>query len=246
MNKYNGIEDQTVMTAINPYKISLKAKGFRNGFATQTARMAQQFSDESQRNLLRDPNNEALQSSAEDSRLSAIDAAQPALSNFYIDFDATPDINESGSANYNDISEIRAPASIMIYSGTPSRTYQINAKMFSRTQEEARRTEKKLNVLRSWRMPEALTGGFAVAVPAILELSGYKEMFKNIPVVMTNLSIDFSSEFDSIRARRSDTPIPIVVPVSITLREIHNSEDNLSALEKFDIANFREGTLPNW
>ena len=72
-----------------------------------------------------------------------------------VSFDVTPDINESGTASYFEASEIRAPCSILIYMGSPSRTFQINAKLISRTTAEAYATEQKVNILRSWRMPES-------------------------------------------------------------------------------------------
>lgn len=170
-------------------------------------------------------------------------------SNYYITFDVSPDINESASANYAELSDIRAPASILIYTGSPSRTFSINTKLVSRTVDEAAYNTRVLNVLRSWRMPEALTGGFNQAIPTILSLDGYGSMFKAIPVVMTSLTIDIQSEFDVIGGQSiGNAPafVPIVVPVSISLKECHNTEADYDALNQFDIVKFRAGTLEKW
>lgn len=165
---------------------------------------------------------------------------------YAVAFDVTPDINESATAMYGEVSDIRAPASILIYSGSPSRTFQINAKLLSRTDVEAARTERSINRLRSWRMPESLKGGAALAIPTILNLSGYGDTFKFIPVVMTSLSIDWSSEFDSVRADGTGSAIPIITPVSISLREVRNQDGDITGLDSFDIDMFRAGILKHW
>ncbi len=221
------------------------------------------------------------------------EAAGAGLSNYFIEFDVTPDITESGSATYSDISDIRAAASIMLYKGSPSRTFTIGAKLVARNAQEAAKVQAQIHILKSWRMPESYTGGFNAGTPTLLYLQGYGKMFKDIPTVMTDLSIEFSSEFDAISAgssaigfnesssrvvteqhnelrgghgaERIDTVttqrtvttewirpetlnsfVPIIVPVSITLREAHSSDSNLEGLKHFDILRYRTGTLPNW
>lgn len=166
---------------------------------------------------------------------------------YYIEFDVVPDINETATANYTEISDIRAPASILIYMGSPSRSFSINAKLVSRSIEEAQYNINILNILRSWRMPEQLLGlKENISIPTILTMSGYGNMFKDIPVVMTNLTIDLQSEFDAISSTDAATFVPIIVPVSISVKECRNQEEDLAAMSTFDIAQFRAGTLPNW
>lgn len=65
---------------------------------------------------------------------------------FYI----TPEISESRSVNYVDIGDIRMPASILIWMGSPSRSFNINGKLLARTQQEADVSFQSLNYLKSW------------------------------------------------------------------------------------------------
>ena len=124
--------------------------------------------------------------------------ADGGLSNYYVEFDATPDITESGSASYFEAGEIRAPGSILMWMGSPSRTFSVSAKLISRNQIEAKRSERMIHLLKSWRQPERYTGGINASPPTVLYLQGYGKMFKDIPVVLTDLTIEFSSEHDYI------------------------------------------------
>ena len=126
---------------------------------------------------------------------------------YLVEFEATPDITEQGSASYFEEGNIRGPGSIMMYMGSPSRSFSIAAKFISRTPEEAKETDRKIHILKSWRMPESYTGGFVQEPPSILYLQGYGKMFKDIQVVMTDLSIEFSSEYDYIQVGTGSTDI---------------------------------------
>jgi hypothetical protein len=65
-------------------------------------------------------------------------------------FTVTPEMSESKSVSYVDVSDVRLPASILIYMGSPSRNYNINAKFLSRSVDEADQTYAYLNLLRGW------------------------------------------------------------------------------------------------
>jgi hypothetical protein len=131
------------------------------------------------------------------------DAQSKGLEDYYVEFDVTPDITESGSVSYYEEGNIRGPSSILMYMGSPSRTFSINAKLVARTPSEARVAQKKIHLLKSWRMPESYAGGVVSGSPALLYLQGYGKMFKDIPVVITDLSIDFSSEYNAITTGES-------------------------------------------
>jgi hypothetical protein len=178
-----------------------------------------------------------------------------------VSFDVMPNVTEAGGVNWEEISDIRAPSSILIYTGTPARTFQIEAQFISRTEAGAAYTEQRLNILRSWRMPQnsALNanGGqseSSITIPDIIILSGYGGMFKNIPVVMTSLSINLNNDSDILKVSSTGTNIPINIPISISLKECHNTDSTsasgtgtiLSAITSFDIQNFRDGTLESW
>ena len=192
-------------------------------------------------------------------RIGGVDAG---LENYFIEFDVTPDITESGSATYSDISDIRAAASILLYKGSPSRTFSITGKLVARNEIEAARVVKQIHILKSWRMPESYTGGFNAGVPTLLYLQGYGKMFKDIPTVMTDLTIEFSSEFDAINGGEGvvkfdvsstksysedvNSFVPIIVPVSITLREAHSTDADLEGMKSFDILKYRTGNFTHW
>lgn len=159
-------------------------------------------------------------------------------------FFATPEVQESGTTIWVDLSEIRAPASYSYYMGSPSRTFNINAKFVSRTTAEAERTLKYVNLLRSWRMPNQDGGvdeGFSAAEPSTLHLFGYGHVFRGIPVAIKSLNIDLNGETDYIKSKNG-SDVPIIWPVSIGLQEMHSIED----FARFDISRFRKGELPWW
>lgn len=180
-----------------------------------------------------------------------LDAAQ---GDYYVEFATSPEMSESGSVMYAEISDIRAAASILWYQGTPSRNFSINAKLVSRTRDEAAYNARIIHVLKSWRMPETLRGqgGIGKGTPTVLYLQGYGDMYKDIPVVMTDLSIEFPSEHDYIRA--GDSIVPIITQVSISLKEAHSLAGAVGGpkssigepFKQFDIVEYRSGTLKGW
>lgn len=198
-----------------------------------------------------DPRNTKLLQQLKNQEKDAQASVLAAMGGASVTFDVMPNVSESGGTNWEEIADIRAPSSILIYTGTPARTFQIEAQFISRTVVEAALTEKKLNILRAWRMPQssALAKNASITIPDIILLSGYGAMFKNIPVVMTSLSINLSNETDILKVAATGTSIPINIPVSISLKECHNTDnitEGLAAINSFDINAFRSGTLESW
>jgi len=71
-----------------------------------------------------------------------------------VPFNVTPDFIENRNVNYKTVEPTHMPGQIFVYSGTSARTFQIsNVKFISRTEEEATKTLKYLNMLRGWSMP---------------------------------------------------------------------------------------------
>jgi hypothetical protein len=173
------------------------------------------------------------------------------LLNSGVTFYMTPNVGESGSATYGEISDIRMPASVIYYLGSPSRSYSISAKLFARTTTEANRAYRDLRLLRSWRMPEVgpggprgvelATGDAGASTPRILNLSGYNGMFNDITCVMTELNITYPEDVDYIPTS-GGVMVPVFFDVSVSLKEGRSLKD----LENFDINSFRSGRLPNW
>ena len=164
-------------------------------------------------------------------------------------FKVRPEVTVSSSANYIEVSEIRQAASILVYIGSPSRTFTVNAKLVSRTKKEADKNFEILHRLRSWRMPTKNTGRLGADdtsdSPPALELLGYGTEtignFRAIRCVMTALNEDFPVDVDYVTCSNT-SEMPIIMTVSISLKEIHKPED----LDKFDFNEFKSGKLPEW
>lgn len=154
-------------------------------------------------------------------------------------FYASPEVEESGQTIYISMDDIRSPASLMIWMGSPSRTFSINAKLISRTVAEAADSVRQKNLLQAWRMP--LGGGIGQSsVPSIISLNGYGGQFQNIPTVVQSVSFSFPTDVDYITVGKFD--VPIVWPVSVVLREFHTKND----MEGFDYNAYKSGTLDKW
>lgn len=167
-----------------------------------------------------------------------------------VTFHSTPDVSEQGTVTYIDISDIRAAGSHSVFLGSPARVFNISHKFISRTRIEAENTWRAMNTLRGWRMPKI---GQAAAVgdvnttsgdinaPSVLNMFGYGNTFRGIPVVITSLSIDWNSESDYIKCNNG-SDIPIILPVTISLKEMRTYDDMI----KFDYEQFIKGELKWW
>jgi len=155
-------------------------------------------------------------------------------------FFVQPNISESGSTSYAEIEGIRQAANIMIYMGSPSRTFSIEATFVSRSVQEAEATLGYVNTLRSWRMPEQSPGS-GVKAPARIFLTGLNGQFKQISVRMMDLNITLNEDVDYIVVPEQGA-VPIVWNVSMTLKEARSIQE----LGMFNIQQFRQGTLDGW
>lgn len=170
-------------------------------------------------------------------------------------FDITPELSETQGVSYITIGEIFQAAEIAIFSGSQSRTFNLNAKFVSRTVIEARNNLRRINRLKSWTKPDKQertmisggTQGFPSGTPAVLSLFGYGERLNGITVVIENLTINYPEDVDYITIGSGQqygnmTSIPIICPVTISLKEVHSPED----IRQFDIVKYRQGELPGW
>lgn len=174
--------------------------------------------------------------------------------NYSVVFELTPEITESGSAQYADVGDIRGPASVLWYQGSPSRTFSINAKFIARTSEEATVVARNINYIKSWRMPEDLSGGaVGLTPPTLLYLEGYRQMLREIPVVLTDYSLELTSEHDGIISDNGNFVVPIYTTMSLSLKEAHSLEGGglggdgrTDGLDSFNILDYRLGNLQGW
>jgi len=157
-------------------------------------------------------------------------------------FEATPDMSESGQTILVDVGDIRAAASVVIYLGSPSRSFKISAKFVSRTPEEASMNMKYINILKAWREPVLKQGSQFGAEPETLRLFAYNDVLKGIPVMIWTLDIEYPSDVDYILSAEGDVWVPIIQNVSIGLKEVRSVDD----LATFDYESFKAGKLDQW
>lgn len=168
-------------------------------------------------------------------------------------FFVTPELSESRNVTYTEISDIRQPGGILIYLGTPARTYQINARMVSRTQEEADLTFYYTHLLKSWTVPQKDNQNFGSTggqnAPEVVKLYGYdsSKQLRGVPVVLTSLNIEYPNNVNYISASNGAL-VPIIQSFSIGLKEARNQNELISGTGPgaFDLEKFKRGILPNW
>lgn len=187
-----------------------------------------------------------------------------------VEFKVTPDVTESKSVSYIPITDIRSAGSIHIFIGSPGRTFGINAKFVSRTQEEAKENFQMLHLLKGWTVPEKgydARGGNGSTIdsdtPRIVNLYGYGQQLKGIPTVLTSLGVTYPSDVDYItfsdntsnsNNNTSETTrsfsIPIIMNVDIQLQEVRSADELTGDTSKsptaFDIKKYKNGELPGW
>lgn len=153
-------------------------------------------------------------------------------------FPITPQLNESGQVLKVDEGNIRRASSVIVYLGSPSRTFNIAAEFVSRTPAEATATFKSLNILKSWRMPMS-----DFNEPETVRLFAYDGQLKGIPCLMTSLNIEWPKDVDYIvTTSPTRAEVPIIQQVSLSLTEIRNYDD----VAAFDYVKFKQGLLDQW
>jgi len=181
-------------------------------------------------------------------------------------FEASPTLGESRSVEYVD-QGLPGPVGIVVYRVTQNRRFSLSVKIVSRTVAEAQENYKYVNLLRSWLVPQESNVGEDVSEdsgdksafrgrPPILRLSGYRNQFHNIPVVISELSITYPEDVDYIET--DIATVPIIQSIEISLIEAHGrstnaltSDDAKKAVSgrlsaDFDINLYKAGTLPGY
>ena len=92
---------------------------------------------------------------------------------------------------------------------------------------------------------QSLGGNLFEGTPEVLLLEGYGTQFKKIPVVLTNVTFNYTSEVDYIKSSEGAW-VPILQEVSISLKEAREVTSGLASISKFDLAKYKAGTLEFW
>lgn len=170
-------------------------------------------------------------------------------------FYVSPELSETRTVNYQEISEMRQAGGLLIYIGTQARTYSLTARFVSRTTTEATKTFKYTHMLKSWTVPNKskVTGGTGQGAgggidasenaPEVLKLYGYgSNQIRGVPVVITSLTIDYPANVTYVPTDDGTALIPIIQTFNISLKEARNMEE----LEKFNLINYKLGILKYW
>lgn len=161
-----------------------------------------------------------------------------------VQFELSPEISESKQANYAQIDEIRQAASILIYSGSPSRNWSVSAKFLSRTVDEATTTWKNIQLLKAWHNPDTnYYNGYDSGTPYILRMYGYGETWQGIPVVLKSLTVEYPTDVDYI-PNINGTNVPVIQSVNFSLTEARTPAELTRG--DFDLEKFKLGVLKHW
>lgn len=136
-------------------------------------------------------------------------------------FEASAPIAETRQAEYDGYNVIHLPTSLPSYRRTSSRKFTINAKLVSRTPQEADANARILDLVRTWVLPDF---GATGATPPVLRLYGYRN--KNIDarkVIMLSYSWGFNDEVDYIYT--NSQPMPVIGNIEISLEEVYTAEE---------------------
>lgn len=174
-----------------------------------------------------------------------------------VKFDLTPTISESRSLNYVD-EGLPSPVGVVVYATTGNRRFTISSRFVSRNVGEAKCNYDYVNKLRSWTVPQR-EGESRSYRPPILRLNGYKKQFYNIPVVITELTINYPEDVDYVETDLA--MVPILQNIELSLLETHSlfergadgrrvSTSSAGARDTesddFDLVKFRHGRLPGY
>lgn len=174
-------------------------------------------------------------------------------------FDVMPVISESRAATWDNVPVTHHPGEILAYKTTQSRTWQISdAKLISRTPDEARKNLLLLNKVRSWVMPfygygtEKKLKNMLGAPPVILQLSAYgSPNIGPVTVVLIDYNFSYPNDVDMIPCSGeyagddmdtvidAGTPFPILSSITLNLKEIFSPRE----FSSFDIVAYKNGNL---
>lgn len=164
-------------------------------------------------------------------------------------FDCNPKINETTNVTYNNKNMSLLPTSINYFDSVSARTFNLSdIKFISRTRQEAQNNNNAIYYLRYLTKPNfgMLSNGLP---PKVLLLSGFNSSnnsesvgaLNSIPVVITNLDIDWPNDCDFI-PDNNGVATPIIRTGSISLLEFHSPKQ----ISEFDLQKFLNGQLLGW
>ena len=139
-------------------------------------------------------------------------------------FDVSPSIGETRQANYEEVSIAHHPGSILRFRSSSARSWSVEAKLVSRTPEEAANNLRQLNLIRGWTMPYYGNSqkDKLGAPPDVLKFSAYgAQVIEEHPVVLESYNTSWPNDVDYIQTTYDSeaVPFPVLMTVSLTLKE---------------------------
>lgn len=162
-----------------------------------------------------------------------------------VTFTVMPKIDETNSAEYEAVNPIHHPGGIQKYKNTSARTWNVSARLMSRTVAEATQNLAIVNMIRSWTKPFHGEGTSVWAAdklgapPPILTLSAYgPNMIGPVKCVLKSYNWSFDNGLDYITTMQGN-PFPVLLDVSLQLEEAWSP----SEYSGFDLAKYKQGDL---
>lgn len=164
-----------------------------------------------------------------------------------ITLEVMPTIAETRNASYDPFAPLHHPGELLKYRSTSARTWTINARLISRTIEEATHNRMVINTIRSWVMPffgegtsQSSAGKYLGAPPPILTLSAYGDrMIGPAKCVLEGYNWDWPNDCDYLPTEQG-IPFPVIMNVSLNLKESWSPAE----YSGFNIVEYRIGNLP--
>jgi hypothetical protein len=172
-------------------------------------------------------------------------------------FEVSPSsVSESNATTYSSLEPVHMPGTYQIFKNTQARKFTVNAKLISRSPEEATSNATYLQRLRAWMRPyfgegtRRDTPSMLGAPPEVLYLYGYTNQqasttrktmafnYHRIPVVIESLNVSYPDTVDYIPTV-SGEPMPIVMTIDISLVETHSPFE----FYEFSLAKYHQGLL---
>jgi hypothetical protein len=147
-------------------------------------------------------------------------------------FEASSQLSESRSSQYDGFNIVHLPTDIYAYRNTSGRKFSLAGKLVSRTHDEARVNAHKLNNIRQWIMPDFGNSG---ATPPICYLTAYKNLnIKNLSVIVRSYSWAFPEDIDYIFSGGDFESMPVIGQLTMELDEIYSPKEITDKVWKID------------
>jgi len=142
----------------------------------------------------------------------------------FVVFEAFSPISEGRSVNYQNNDIVHLPTSILSYTNTSARHFEIAGKLVSRTPSEAMANSYYVDVIRSWALPDFGNSG---ATPPVLYLSAYyNKNINKVPCLLRSYGIAYPEDVDWIYINSDGTsladPMPVICTIQVTLEEAYS------------------------